>query len=69
MNDISVYLDRQRGGKGSLIERTHFTHMFSVLNKKQYVLASGAFKAPVFGTETARKGFKIRDPFSLPLST
>ena len=34
MNNVSVYLGRQRGGKGFLIERTHFIHTFFVLNQE-----------------------------------
>ena len=35
VNDVSVYLGRQRG-EGSLIERTHFAHTFFVLNQERY---------------------------------
>ena len=37
MNDVSAYLGRQRGRKGSLIERTHFMHTFFVLKQEWYV--------------------------------
>ena len=39
MNDISVYLGTQRGGRP--IERTHFMHMFFVLNQEQYIFRLG----------------------------
>ena len=36
MNDVSVYLG-DGGREGSLLERTHFTHAFFVLNQEQYI--------------------------------
>ena len=36
MNDVSVYLGDE-GGEGSVLERTHFTHAFFVLNQEQYI--------------------------------
>ena len=35
VNDVSVYLGRQRG-EGSLVKRTHFAHAFFVLNQERY---------------------------------
>ena len=37
VNDVSVYLGRQRGGRGP---QSHFAHAFFVLNQEQYVFAS-----------------------------
>ena len=44
VNDVSVYLGRQRG-EGSPIERTHFLHAFFTSRK---------FETPAFGAETTR---------------
>ena len=42
-----------RGGEGSSIERTHFSHAFFVLDQEQ------TFKTIALGTETTRKGLKL----------
>ena len=51
VNDISVYLGRQRG-EGSPIEITHFTHTFFILNQEQYIFDSRTFESPPLRTKT-----------------
>ena len=55
VNDVSVYLGRQRG-EGSLIERTHFTQVFFVLKQERY-----AFRfANVRNSSAWGRNYKIR---------
>ena len=49
VNDISVYLGRQRG-EGSPIEGTHFAHVFFVLNQEQYVSRFANVESPALET-------------------
>ena len=52
MNDVSVYLARQKG-EGSSIERTHFVNAFFVLDQEQMS------ETIALVTETTRKGLKL----------
>ena len=53
VNDISVYLGRQRGGEGSRIERTHFTRVL-FLTRSATFFALQTFETPTLWAETAR---------------
>ena len=57
VNDVSVYLGRQKlGGGNSLIERMHFVHAFFVLNQEWY-----AFRfANVQNSSSNGNNYKIR---------
>ena len=48
MNDISVYLSRQKGG-GVPNQKNTFTHLFFVLNKEWYNFRFTTFKTPMLG--------------------
>ena len=54
VNDVSIYLGRQRGGGGGLIERTYLVQTFLVLNQELYVLLQTC-ETSALGTETTRK--------------
>ena len=56
VNDVSVYLGRQRGGKGSLIERMHFAGAFFVFNQERYAFCF----ANVQNSSAWGRNYKIR---------
>ena len=56
VNDISVYLGRQRGGRGPQMKEPCFAHVFFVLDKERYVFHFANIRNSSTLTETRRKG-------------
>ena len=61
MNDISVYLDRQRGGGGHDLKNAFCTHVLHFeAGAVRFSLSERLmFETPMLGTETTRKALKL----------